>query len=91
MGKIQVHVIYKGHVQGIGFRFSVERIALNYEVVGWVKNLSGGDVEVVAEADEDTINNFLKTVRGYFMKYIVDEHISTALATGEFEDFQIRF
>ncbi|MFC1708524.1 acylphosphatase [Candidatus Omnitrophota bacterium] len=83
--------MYKGRVQGIGFRFSVERIALNYEVVGWVKNLAGGDVEVVAEADEDTINNFLKTVRGYFMKYIVDEHISTLEATSELKDFQMKF
>lgn len=91
MSDIQVHIIFKGQVQGVGFRFSVERIALNYGIVGWVKNLKGGDVEVVAEADQETINNFLKTVRGYFMKYIVDEEISTTEATGKMKDFQMKF
>ncbi len=91
MPKIQVHVIYKGRVQGIGFRFTVERVALNFGVVGWVKNLSSSDVEVVAQADEETIKNFLGTVRGYFLRYIVDEQISTTKATDSFTDFQIRF
>ncbi|MFC1645720.1 acylphosphatase [Candidatus Omnitrophota bacterium] len=91
MPKIQARIIYKGNVQGIGFRFTVERVALNFRVVGWVKNLTKGEVEVVAEADEETIKNFLKIIRGYFMKYIVDEQISTSEATGSFNDFQIRF
>jgi len=91
MPKIQVHVIYKGRVQGIGFRFTVERVALNFGVVGWVKNLSSSDVEVVAQAEEETIKNFLETVRGYFLRYIVDEQISTTRATDSFTDFQIKF
>ena len=63
MSKIQAHIIYKGRVQGIGFRFTVERVALNLGVVGWVKNLANGNVEVVAEAEEETIKNFLGIVR----------------------------
>jgi acylphosphatase len=78
-------------VQGVGFRFTMERVALNLGVVGWIKNLSDGNVEVVAEADEDTIKNFLSIVRGYFMKYITNEEINTKEATGNFKDFQVRF
>ena len=89
--KIQVNIIYKGSVQGIGFRFTVERVALNYGVVGWVKNLTNGDVEVVAQADEETINSFLNTVRGYFLRYIVDEVTKTTEPATQFKDFQIRF
>jgi acylphosphatase len=91
MAKIQAHIIYKGHVQGIGFRFTVERVALNFGVVGWVKNLPNGDVEVIAQADEETLKNFLGTVRGYFLRHLVDEQIATTEATDNFDDFQIRF
>lgn len=88
---IQANIIYKGGVQGVGFRFTVERVALNYGVVGWVKNLDGGNVEVVAQADEETMKSFLNTVRGYFLKYIVDEVIRTSEPTSQLKDFQIRF
>ncbi|MBL7197857.1 MAG: acylphosphatase [Candidatus Omnitrophica bacterium] len=88
---MQAHIIYKGRVQGIGFRFTVERVALNLGVVGWVKNLANGNVEVVAEAEEETIKNFLGIVRGYFLRYIVDEEIGTTEAIGNFSDFLVRF
>ncbi|MFH1622105.1 MAG: acylphosphatase [Candidatus Omnitrophota bacterium] len=88
---IQANIIYKGRIQGIGFRFTVERVALNYGVVGWVKNLDNGDVEIVAQADEETIKSFLNTVRGYFLKYIADEIIKTTELTNQLNDFQIRF
>lgn len=91
MAKIEAHILYKGRVQGIGFRFTVERVALNFSVVGWVKNLADGNVEVVAQTDEETMKNFLNTVRGYFMRYIEDEQISTKEPTENFNDFQIRF
>lgn len=91
MAKIEAHIVYKGRVQGIGFRFTVERVALNFGIVGWVKNLANGNVEVVAQADEETMKNFLNTVRGYFMRYLEDEQISTSEATENFNDFQIRF
>jgi len=41
--------------------------------------------------DEETLKNFLNTVRSYFMRYLVDEQITTKEATDNFDDFQIRF
>ena len=46
-------VIYSGHVQGVGFRYTVKRIASGYEVTGWVKNLPNGNVQVLAISETE--------------------------------------
>jgi acylphosphatase len=57
-------VFYAGHVQGVGFRYTVKRIASGYEVTGWVKNLPDGRVEMQAMADEaQELEDFLDAVR----------------------------
>ena len=48
MSHQQVHVIYSGQVQGVGFRYTTSRIAAGHAVVGFVKNLTDGTVELVA-------------------------------------------
>jgi len=44
-----VRVLVGGHVQGVGFRWAVEREAERLGVAGWVRNLSDGRVEAVFE------------------------------------------
>lgn len=57
-------VVYSGHVQGVGFRYTVKRIASGYEVTGWVKNLPDGRVEMQAMAhDPQELEDFLEAVR----------------------------
>jgi acylphosphatase len=89
--KKQVHTYYSGRVQGVGFRFTAEDIAIELGVVGWVKNLRDGRVELVAEAEEDVLQEFLAKLRHYFSEYIRNEDINWLPATGEFKDFGIRF
>lgn len=89
--KKQLHVYYSGRVQGVGFRFTAEDIARELGVCGWVKNLRDGRVEVVAEAEEDTLKDFLERTNKYFSRYIQDIGIEWFPATGEFKDFGIEF
>jgi acylphosphatase len=57
-------VIYTGHVQGVGFRYTTRQIASGFEVVGWVKNLPEGTVEMqVMSADEEELDAFLEAVK----------------------------
>jgi acylphosphatase len=57
-------VYYSGHVQGVGFRYTVKRIASGYEVTGWVKNLPDGRVELqVMTQDSRELEEFLEAVR----------------------------
>lgn len=89
--KKRIHVFYIGRVQGVGFRFTAEDIANDLGICGWVKNLRDGRVEVVAEAEEEVLKDFLARINQYFSRYIQDVDIQWQAATGEFKDFGIRF
>jgi len=53
-------VFYEGRVQGVGFRFSVKSITTGYEVVGSVKNLIDGRVELLVQGEENEVAEFYK-------------------------------
>lgn len=89
--KKQIHVYYTGRVQGVGFRYTSEDIARDLGVCGWVKNLRDGRVEVVAEAEEDILRDFLAKINQYFSQYIQDADVKWQAASGEFKDFRIGF
>ena len=56
-------VIYTGRVQGVGFRYSTKQIASGYEVVGTVKNLPDGRVELQAMSqDADELEDFFVAI-----------------------------
>ncbi|HSJ02719.1 MAG: acylphosphatase [Verrucomicrobium sp.] len=60
---ISKQVFYSGKVQGVGFRYSVKRIASGFEVTGWVKNLPDGRVELQASSlDEEELEAFLEDI-----------------------------
>jgi acylphosphatase len=87
----RIHVFYSGRVQGVGFRFTAEDLALELGLTGWVRNLSDGRVELVAEADEGILKKFLERIDSYFKGYIINKDLNWQEATGEFRDFRIRF
>jgi acylphosphatase len=49
---MRIHVVIRGRVQGVGFRWFVRERAKALDVAGWVKNRSDGRVEVAAEGAE---------------------------------------
>jgi acylphosphatase len=51
-----------GGVQGVGFRFFTAREAARHGVVGYVRNLPDGSVEVEAAGDGRTLRSFLAAV-----------------------------
>lgn len=56
------HVFYEGKVQGVGFRYSVKRIASGFDVVGTVRNLPDGRVELYAAGDREEVESFLTAI-----------------------------
>jgi acylphosphatase len=53
--RARVHLIVSGRVQGVGFRFSAYDQAKDLALAGWVRNLAGGEVEIVAEGQRENL------------------------------------
>jgi acylphosphatase len=49
------HVVIYGFVQGVGFRFAVQRAAGSRGVSGWVRNRPDGAVEAVFEGEPEDV------------------------------------
>ena len=87
--RVEVH--YAGRVHGVGFRFTTERFAAAYKVVGYVKNLADGRVELVAESEEETLKGFLEAIRQDMGHLVTKYSINWFPPTGEFKRFEVRF
>ena len=67
------HVFYSGRVQGVGFRLTAEEAAVECGVVGWVRNLRDGRVELMAQGAEPVVTKFLDAVRAGPMRNFIDQ------------------
>ena len=81
----------RGRVQGVGYRYFAQRIALRLGVRGWVRNLPNGDVEVYAEADSAILGSFREELERGPSSSGVDAVTEEAAArTDRFSSFEIR-
>ncbi|MDP6892738.1 MAG: acylphosphatase [Verrucomicrobiota bacterium] len=90
MNLVRVNVHYSGRVQGVGFRYIVKSLVPGYEVLGTVKNLSDGRVEMVAEGQQVELEEFLQAIRDSGLRSnIQDENIVWGEAEDKFRGFEI--
>lgn len=61
---------FSGRVQGVGFRFTSSRIAREFEISGFVKNLPDGRVHLVAEGRPEEVDGFIEEVRNQMESFI---------------------
>jgi acylphosphatase len=54
--------VISGRVQRVGFRFFVEAAGIRAGLVGWVRNLPDGTVEIFAQGDESDLQSFERQV-----------------------------
>ena len=90
--KVSAHIIVKGLVQGVGFRWFVEREANNLSLNGYVKNLFTGDVEVEVEGERGMIEELIEKLRiGNRMSRVTDVQVIWGEFGNKYQTFQIRF
>ena len=88
---VQRTVYFSGNVQGVGFRYTACRVAGGFDVVGSVRNLPDGRVQVVAEGEPAELDRFVDAVKSSMHGLIRNTTSSDAPATGQFTRFDVAF
>lgn len=87
---VRAHIVVKGRVQGVGYRFFTLFAARSFGLGGTVRNLLNGDVEVIVEGEKGTILAFVKELRiGPMHASVQDVLINFQEVTNEYTSFQI--
>ena len=84
---IRKHIIFSGHVQGVGFRYRAKKAADLYRCTGWVRNDWNGTVSMELQGSEAQIDRVLQALeQGRFIR-IENVNIRTIPTEAEERDF----
>lgn len=87
-----IHVVIKGRVQGVGFRWFAIQNARKYGVTGYVKNLVSGDVEILAEGEEEQLEEFISLMKkGPPFSNVVDVNTQRKEVSGQYSEFIVEY
>ncbi len=86
-----LHATIEGKVQGVFFRAWTKDAALDLGLVGWVRNQSDGNVEVMAQGSQETLKTFeAKLNMGPPLSRVSRVCATMCPASEPFEDFIVR-
>lgn len=71
---------FSGRVQGVGFRYSAKRLAMGFDLVGWVRNLEDGRVEMQVMGEEEEIDEFLEEMHDSPLGHHIQEQDERPIA-----------
>ena len=75
-GVRRIHVRFVGQVQGVGFRWTSQRVAFDLGLTGWVKNEPDGSVSMELQGPDEAVSTFftrlLESYRRFPISYIID-------------------
>ena len=88
--------IASGRVQGVGFRDFVCKIGEDCGLAGYVKNLSNGTVEIVAEGTEAQLSDLARRLEGAKMPFGIhvdklEEKEKTKISARSFASFSVEY
>ena len=87
-----LHFLIQGRVQGVGFRWFVQREASELDLRGWVRNTEEGEVEVVASGSAEDLAKLRSILRrgprGSRVDHLVERYLDESEAKG-LRSFQI--
>ena len=87
-----IHFLIQGRVQGVGFRWYVQREAGKLDLRGWVRNTEEGEVEVVASGTAEELAELRASLRrgprGARVDRLVEHHLNES-ETEELSSFRI--
>ncbi len=87
--KKRAYISVSGRVQGVGFRYRTQREARKLKLTGFARNVSNGDVEIIAEGEEESLKQLVEFCRkGPFFANVTGVKFEYGEYKGEFPDFR---
>jgi acylphosphatase len=87
-----VSIIVTGDVQGVGFRHYTYKLASELGLKGYVRNMPGNKVEIVAEGTENAITELVEFCKkGPSSGYVNDIKINYSKPSNNYVDFRIEY
>jgi acylphosphatase len=90
MPRVCKRVTYSGRVQGVGFRATAQGLAAGHPVAGYVRNLPGGGVELLAEGEAAAVDAFLAAVARRMAGYVTGVSVQDEAPSGQ-AGFHVRY
>jgi acylphosphatase len=85
-----IKITVKGHVQGVFYRSSAQEEAKRLGLSGWVKNEAGGNVQILAEGEEDRLLELIEWARkGPELCHVDEINFEWLAHTGDYHSFEI--
>lgn len=88
---VRCRVVYSGRVQGVFFRATAQDLSRDHVVVGYVRNLPAGTVELEAEGQPGEVDAFLSAVARHFAGQITHAEQTDVAVRGDETAFEIRY
>lgn len=86
----RVECIVEGRVQAVGFRYFVSRNAKRLGIFGTAENMADGTVKVVGEGEEESLNEFISSIKeGSMFTKVENVRASFFDSKNEFKDFRV--
>ena len=85
---MQLSMIFKGDVQGVGFRATAKRYADKLHLKGFVRNLPNGDVECCAQGEKEQLDKFLSELKRTFSAHLHEVVCDYRPVTHPYPDFR---
>ena len=90
MKEVRAHVLVRGFVQGVGFRYYAYRIGMSLQLRGYVRNLVTGEVEVEIEGDRSLVEEMISQIRvGPRMSNVTDIAVDWREPGHDYSTFEI--
>ena len=91
MEQIAKQVVFRGRVQGVGFRYTAHRIGRQYDLSGYVRNMPDGSVEAILQGTAANIQACIDEIQDAFNGYIRETKSIDQPVNPHYHDFRIAF
>ena len=85
---IRKHIIFRGWVQGVGFRWRARQAADHYGCTGWVRNEWDGTVSMEIQGTEEAIDKVIMSIESG--RYVQIENMDVKILPVNPEEYGFR-